>query len=569
MTRTRTAPKDAHLPLIGYREIEAGKIELARAIFAVADDEGRSAMQVLDKLNRFKLADEPLPYLAVREDAAEDGSCRRVIVVRHNLAHARVEESTELDAGDLTTEDLKDPEKRPPAASLALEEYAEDRRFRRQVMDAPRDIRISTVVLMYLKLRDPANMSPGAKELREYEARRHGETSPWTGFVNATNFGTQLIGYLKNMTVGQITATLGQNYKDHLQGKPRMRGGTDEEGRTVALPKDATVDAHLSLLNVALAWFVREYRAAVRVEFDKPVVDRGDPICLTWEEVRRAIMFCLGYVWDGVGYATERVFRDGKWQVVLVRRPLAEYEMYLPVVRFLLIYFLTGTRFKAILKLGWVPLNFRGWIDLDRGWIYRNGRKSKRHAAKPKEQSQLLPVVRLLFANWFAHDERSRIADKWAIRPSRRRKRARGTEDVEEKGFFVVHDGSGNPVPLKRMQELITEVFAKVGIDATGHKLKGGGVTTYHDAGFSLAQISFWFGTTERVLDTRYRKLKQAEATFGIRPAPPDPARITLSQLLDPHGRLGPVPRSAPHPEAVIDMLAEKAGARRACRARR
>ena len=564
MTRPRSVPNDAHLPLIGYREIDAGKIELARALFAVGEADNRTAMEVLETMREVKPADEPLPYLAVREDPAQDGTVRRVIVVRQNLAQGRVEKSTEIDAGDLTTEDLKNPENHPPAAATALDEYAADRLFRKQVADAPRDIRVSTVVLMYVKLRDPENMSPGAKALREYEARLEGETSPWTGFVNATNFAKQLIRYLKDMRVGEITANLGQNYKDDVQSKPRLRGGTDAEGQTVAVPSDWTVDHHLSLLSVALKWFAREYRPAVRLDFDKPKVKRGDRICLTWEEVRRAIMFCLGYVWDGTGYVTESVFRDGKWCLVLVRRPLAEYEMYLPVVRFLLVYFLTGTRFKAILKLGWVPLNFRGWIDLDRGWIYRNGRKSKQHFAKPKEQSQLLPVVRKVFANWFADDERLGLANKWTIRPSRRRKGARGVTGMEEKGHFVVHDGSGNPIPLKRMQNLITEVFAKVGIDATGHKLKGGGVTTYHDAGFSLAQISFWFGTTERVLDTSYRKLKAAEATYGIRPAPPDPSTITLSQLLDPHGRLGPIPRSASGAENVLDALAAKAGARRA-----
>ena len=56
-------------------------------------------------------------------------------------------------------------------------------------------------------------------------------------------------------------------------------------------------------------------------------------------------------------------------------------------------------------------------------------------------------------------------------------------------------------------------------------------MTTYHDAGFCLAQISFFFGTTERVLDKDYRKLKEAEAN-GMRPPPPDPATITLSGVV-------------------------------------
>ena len=563
MTRRRTTPKDAHLPLIGYREIEAGTIELARAILAVGEAEGVPALRVLAQLNAYKLAKEPLPYLAVREDVAADGSPKRVIVVRQNLPHGRVEESTELDAGALTTDDLEDPEKHPPEASKALADYAEERRLRKQVQDAPQDIRVSTVILKYLNLRDPKNLSPEARELREYEARLDGDTSPWEGFVRATNHGTQLIEYFKDTRLGQINKNTGEKYKLDKQKKPRKRGGTDENGKLVAVAKDNTIAAHSSTLNLALGWFAREYRPAVRIEFDRPEVERSDRVCITWEELRRAVMFCLGYIWDGTGYATERVWRGGKWHVVLARRPLAEFEKYIPVARFLIVYFLTGTRFKAILALGWSPLNFRGWIDVKRGWIHRNGRKSKRHRKKPREASEMLPAVRNLFADWFARDERVRIAKNWSLRPKRRRKNAKTEAPPVEKSFFVVHDGTGNPIPLTRMQKLVAEVFEKVGIETTGHKLKAGGVTTYHEAGFCLAQISFWFGTSERTLDKDYRKLKEAEAS-GMRPTPPNPAEITLSQLVDPHRRIGSAPRSPPRRDDVLDMLALNAGADRA-----
>lgn len=538
MTRPRAVPKDAHLPLVGHREIEVGKIELARAIFAVGEEQGRAAIEVLERLRQVDLIDEPLPYLAVREDVLEGGSLRRVIVVRQNLAARRVEQSTELDAGDLTTEDLAKPEKCPAAAAKALTRYAEDRHFRQQVLKAPGDIRLATILTMYVERLDPSNVSPDAKELREYQARLEGEKSPWANFSNANNSATHLIEWLENTTIGQMTKNIGQDYMDHMRSKAKKRGGKDAEGRTIAVYQDQTILGQLSVFNVALAWFVREYRPAVRIEYDRPVAKAADKICLTWEEVRRAIMFCLGYVWSGTEFVTERAFVDGEWRVMLARRPFEEYERYIPLIRFMILYFLTGTRFKQILKLGWVPLNFRGWIDLDHCWIYRNGRKSKRNARKPREASQLLPVVRDLFASWFKDDERLRLANNWTQRPPRRRKGKRNPEDAEEAGFFVVHDGSGNPVPLGRVQDLISEVFAAVNIDATGHKLKHGGVTIYHEAGFALAQISFWFGTTERVLDEAYRNLKSAESTPGIRPAPPEPATITLPELLDPHSRV-------------------------------
>ena len=274
MTRRRADPKTAHLPLIGFREIEAGKIELARAILAVGEDEALPALQVLTAMNRAKVIAEPLPYLAVREDPTEDGAIRRVIVIRHNLPR-RVEKSTELDAGKLTTEMLEDQENWPPAASKKIDEYAEDRRFRRQAATAPQDIRIATVLKMYVKLRDPKNISPEAQELREFEARLGGETSPWTGFVNATNFSAQLIEYFQDGTLGQINKNTGKNYKTHVQARPKKRGGVDDEGKTIAVPQDSSVDAHLSLFNVSLTWFIREYQPPIRIEFDKPVVEVG------------------------------------------------------------------------------------------------------------------------------------------------------------------------------------------------------------------------------------------------------------------------------------------------------
>jgi len=55
VTRPRAIPKDDHLPLVGHREIEVGKIELARAIFAVGAEAGVARRTVI----RLEKSEEP------------------------------------------------------------------------------------------------------------------------------------------------------------------------------------------------------------------------------------------------------------------------------------------------------------------------------------------------------------------------------------------------------------------------------------------------------------------------------------------------------------------------------
>ncbi|MBR0749977.1 hypothetical protein JQ582_39315 [Bradyrhizobium japonicum] len=537
---------DRHLALIGHREIEETKRELARAI--LAEGENESAARILEVLKTYKLKPGPVPKLAIRKGDKRD--CRDMIVIRLGDED---EESTGIPA-----EGWSDPND-CPEAKAKLEAYEERERFRFRARTAGyEDIRCSEVLMRYLELIDPANLGKEALELREKISKEMNEASPWVYFRKCQDAADQLIEFLKSRPLGKVTRRLGKDYKAYKKKRPKRKGGKDESGKMIAALRDRSINAHLSVLVGAFGWFVDEFNPPRRIEIDMPPIEdeAGEPICLTWEEVQRVILWCLGFVWiKGEGFAREWRLVRGELKLAFRRLPYGDYKDRLCLIRFILIYFLTGTRFSAILALGWEPRNDRGWIEISSCWIFRNGRKSKRHKRKPREAGQMLPLARRMFACWHARDVARRASKSWTCADG-------------GKLNYVVHDGAGNPIKLHVMKALVREAFDAVEIETSAHKSKHGGVSTFHEAGFALHAISFFFGTTEKTIDTSYRRLRRAE-NLGYYPGdagerlpapadrlrlpPPNPETLTFGKLVNPRGLNPPIRRTlqGPKPDAA------------------
>ena len=66
--------------------------------------------------------------------------------------------------------------------------------------------------------------------------------------------------------------------------------------------------------------------------------------------------------------------------------------------RFVLLGLYTGTRPGVLPKLLWEPADDAGWIDVDKGWIYRRGREERHHPTKRRPMiripGRLLPHLR-------------------------------------------------------------------------------------------------------------------------------------------------------------------------------
>lgn len=556
MPRQRAAPANSHLLPISRQEIDGSRREWVRAI--LDSDGDHPALLKLQVLKKAKLIDEPAPYLEIRSD-------RGTVVLRHNLPR-RFEKTLDIDPGGQT-----DPYQ-IPAAVNALREYSEERAFRIAMKEAPEDIPISRLLLRYLELLDPKNLSKEAKKERARHAKISAEDNQSKMFRRGSNAARQLIQTLKDMPLGDVTDTFGEDYERERKKSPKLRGKLDEEGKVTGTTARGTIITHLVFFNAAWNWARRKYKPKITVEYDKLRPEETEPAGPTWDEILRAILYCMGFVWTGTGFATEWVVRRGVPRLVFVRRPYKEVAKFFPVIRFLWIYYLTGTRAEAILELGYVPLDFRGWIFLEKGRIHRNGRLAPRNLAKPRETSELLKPAQRLFRKFLREDLRLAKAHNWRLPNGR-------------KDMYVVHDGEGRPLNYQRIYTLTKQVFEAVGVPFSLHPTKSGGVTLLHDAGFSLAQICHWFGTTEKVLGDRYRTLKNRETAVAhvvdneeeledgknegrqsddgtiMRPPPPNPRKLSLSRLVDPHKLKIPVPPSEPSTPRAADVRERHASA--------
>ncbi|MBN8990627.1 MAG: hypothetical protein J0H42_20480 [Rhizobiales bacterium] len=520
----RAKKRDDHLPPIDLHDLGPKRQKLIRKILSSCD--GRRAFEVLEDLYERAEIGSPPPYLAIRP--AEEGR-QAMVIVRHSGTED--EKSTGVAAAG-----LENPLDSPEAVAF-FENYCADLLFRLHARLDPATIRFSTVIRMYLERVRPGNVIPGNEELARLEARSHGERDPMRSYKDHCHTAVEILKFVTDDRLGSLNANFGIDYKKFAQSKPKH--GAREGGGKVDGPSDTTVLLRLSFMRLVFDWFRREFRPPFRVEFETPEATPGETADLVWEEVQRAILHCLGYVWDGIGFVTHWVMHDGEWRLEFVRiggRDAALWAQHVAahaaVIRLLLVYWLTGTRLHTILKLGWRPMTWRGWIDVARQWIHRNGRKSPNYFKKPRENSPMLPCVAELFARWSLEDEREAANERWPLRM--------------DGGAYVVHNGRGGPA--EGVVELARGALGIVGVDARLHDLKGGGVTAYWHAGFGLGQIALYFGNREDSIDRAYRSLKNSEE--AVKRPRADPETITLERLVDPGKKLPAIPRSDPPPPA-------------------
>lgn len=93
------------------------------------------------------------------------------------------------------------------------------------------------------------------------------------------------------------------------------------------------------------------------------------------------------------------------------------------LARFILIGLYTGTRHRAILALQWMPNTVGGWIDVDKGVLYRRGlgqADSKKRRPPAKLPRRLLGHLR----RWRAQDGEHRYVIRYADQPLARIEKA-------------------------------------------------------------------------------------------------------------------------------------------------
>lgn len=495
---------------------------------AFLNEAGLDPIALLKKIDKEFDLGGAVPYLAIR--VAETGRTA-MIVVRNTW------DGSEKTTG-VSADGLSEPQARlHPTARAELRKQADEKVLRLQSRYAPRTIRYSRILRWWLE-----------KRLGQFKAAREKQNALLNrsrGIPDPTNTDDRdshrvetWIEFLGDRTLATHTAEIGNEFNDWFRRR-LTAAGKPIVGAHVMGGQDGTMGGYHSTLSTALTEFAEEYQAAVRLAFRKTRAktnyEQRLATGITCVDVIKVLFFCLGFLWNEDGFAWEWVERDGKKR----QRPLrlsgkaleAHLAFYMPVVRLVILYVLTGTRLRRIASLGWERDDYRGWIDLSRSMIVRNGRLSPDYKSKPRRPSRLLRLAARIFARWLRQDQARRTAEGW--------------DDIHEGSFFVVHDGQGNAV--ENLAYRAKKAFLAVGIPNRRHDLKMASVGLFWYAGFDLRRIARVTGNDPDTLERHYLFLIE-ESEGVIRPKC-DERSLTFLGFLDPERtcrRLPPSSRSGP-----------------------
>jgi integrase len=304
-------------------------------------------------------------------------------------------------------------------AERALARYIAGKYQPRRAADSLDRILIADVVHVYLKERAPQTMEPG------FVAATAGPILDWWG----------------GKTLADVR---GQSCRDYVEWRMRQRIRNRKGDRRIS---EATARHDLKTLRAAIRYYHSEYgplpsEPKVTMPPAPPARERW----LTKAEAARLVR------------AAKRLGHDH-------------------VVRFVLIALHTASRSGAILGLRWAASKDGGWIDVERGLIYRRA-EGKRETKKRQPPARI--PARLVF---------------W-LRRWREQDRARGI------AYVVNYDGVG--VGKLRRSWATARKAAGLGKEVTPHTLRHTAVTWQMQAGVSAWEVAGWAGMTVETVDKTY-----------------------------------------------------------------
>jgi hypothetical protein len=396
------------------------------------------------------------PYLDVRK--GREGRAPKIVIMDGGAPT-----STGVDA---VPEDME-----PESSALALVHYTAyqpARQFLEQegAQRDPLSFRINYVLRRWIEAIKPAKGVPN----RKVKMRR------WKKLGNCVD---HLSGIFEGKALRHLDIDTGRNYYGARIGQELKKGKRDPENL-----KDSPIADELSCLERAIEWFVAKKKLPVRpVAFEWPdFIEREMPFH-TYDDMMALLWACLGFD------ATKG------WKRVHVDRDVQRW-----LVRFFLLYFLTGTRYDANGKLVWGFNDHVGCIDHDNGVIWRNGAQAIKSRQKPKRRSDLLAMMTEIVRGW--HEDDVRLGAKHGFRP-----------------LWVIHEKG---VPPRNFKKKVDAALARSGVKKSAHKCKHGGVTLLGYCGATFEEVAKIFGNEEGTIKTNYSHVdwdKVAKMTDRI---PPD-----------------------------------------------
>lgn len=304
-------------------------------------------------------------------------------------------------------------------AERALAAYIAEKYEPRRAAGALSEILIADVVNVYLRERAPVTKNPS--------------------FIAAT--AEPVLTWWGSKTLADIR---GQTCRDYVTWRTSQTIRRRKQARKVS---EATARHDLKTLRAAIQFYHREYGPLPsEPKITLPDVPASKDRWLTKAEAARFV---------------KAAYRLQSWHVL----------------RFLLIGLRTATRNGALLSLRWMPSTAGGWIDVDRGVIYR---AAVGHRATKKRQPP------------------ARIPDK--LMPWLRRWRA--ADAAKGRTYVISYEGKG--VSKLRRSWATVRNAAGLGADVTPHTLRHTAVTWELQAGAPAWEVAGWAGMTVEMIDRVY-----------------------------------------------------------------
>jgi integrase len=310
--------------------------------------------------------------------------------------------------------------------------------------------------------------------------------------LTLANHAEQLNELLAGRRLGELDGSaLGEEYWEFRGGqqiKTQLKCEEMDKRKNAAF---ASACAHLRTLTQAIILVCKRGRVA-RFEFDMPEGYIEEVEWLTWPEFVRILLAAKGLIWDpkenaGRGGWKMETYVDARGRTrrrhVLV--PRAQRRRSKMMIRFLWIYFCSGTRYSQILKMRWRPSNTEPYVDFDEKEIVRDSRLERMITNKRRETSAMLTVLLRQLEKYLEQDRRAGLVGN------------------------VVHQ-PGSIKPYTDVDHLIEEIAKRAGLPHfTAHMAKHSGVTHLASLGFTSAAIAGLYSTTADVIEATYTHLSK------------------------------------------------------------
>lgn len=355
-------------------------------------------------------------------------------------------------------------------AEAALSAYLEKKRAHatrvQGAADDPADVLVADVVALYAREKGPVAADPKAL---------------------AARLGC-ILDWWDGKTLADIRRSSCQAYVAHRQSQP-IRSYKNP----LTAPRVSAAGARRELedLSAAVTWWAGEHPLTRKPEFTYPSTTGDSPRdALSRSEAAALLLAAMGW----------RKGSDGRW-TRLSKSAIANRKH---LRRFILFGLYSGSRPGVATKLRWSAADDAAWVDLDKGWIYRRGRREADHPTKRRPAFRIPKRLLAHLRRWEALD------------------RAR-SETLVAKGeapiTTVLHHG-GVPISGK-IRKGYASVVADAGInsDVTPHWHRHTCATWLMEKDVPARRAAQYLGMTVRTLEKHYahhRPSHQTDVTAAI-----------------------------------------------------